>query len=793
MSNSLRNWICTAVVVLLTQSSGIFAITRPMDEQKAPTQTEDEKQAPEDVKPADTKRQLTDPQQPGDDASPELKKPLRTPDEKQQDALAAYMEGIAAQKNGKLNQALEAFRKASEADPKAAEPVKARALLLMRLGRQQQAMKEARTAIELDPDDFETRIQLAVLILAGRRNLTEAAELIEEALQSMKLAKDSREFVSVHVVRGRFYIQVQDAAKAVQSYKVILNALEEPEKFGLDFREHQKLMTDRATGYETIGRIMLQVGQYDDAKRAFKGLVRINEDQPGNYHYLLALVQYRTDELDACEKNLELYFDTHKRSRESLELLSNLYSATSRSDQTVEKLQELTKDTSDANIVRLFIGDYLLDQGKFDQATKVFQAVIDETGDEEGNLGLVRVSILSRSADQLRNEILGALRAGIRIEELLPLREVISNDKDFGRTAVDAFVKSLADKSVKHHPAATFFYSQLAHSNYLDLPEQEGKLLQATLDQNPPAALGVEARSRLGLNQYMTDKYEEAVKTFRFLLAVPGLPQGERIMTLYRLSAAEAELGDFDKATDAIQEAIRLVPQNPQLMYQLGLIQLQAKKFDESEATLRGTIQAADGDPERQGQARILLGGLYSQLERWGEAVEVYKQVLQVPGTPAKMIHRAKSALSNAYVQSGDMANGEKVLEEVYAQTPDDPGVNNDLGYLYADQNKKLEQAEEMIRIAVKAEPENPAYLDSLGWVLYRLGKHEEALEALNKANADPDYRDSTIIEHLGDVQKALKRDDEARKSWQEALNEEKKSAAPNPASVQRLEKKIGE
>ncbi|MGV2338638.1 MAG UNVERIFIED_CONTAM: tetratricopeptide repeat protein [Planctomycetaceae bacterium] len=54
------------------------------------------------------------------------------------------------------------------------------------------------------------------------------------------------------------------------------------------------------------------------------------------------------------------------------------------------------------------------------------------------------------------------------------------------------------------------------------------------------------------------------------------------------------------------------------------------------------------------------------------------------------------------------MAKGEAILEEVYQEDPNDPGVNNDLGYLYADQGKKLEQAEKMIRIAVEAEGDNP-------------------------------------------------------------------------------------
>jgi len=144
-------------------------------------------------------------------------------------------------------------------------------------------------------------------------------------------------------------------------------------------------------------------------------------------------------------------------------------------------------------------------------------------------------------------------------------------------------------------------------------------------------------------------------------------------------------------------------------------------------------------------------------------------------------------------VQSGEMKKGEKVMEEIYAEDPNDPGVNNDLGYLYADQGKELERAEKMIRIAVEAQPENPAYLDSLGWVLFRQGKNEEALEPLKKANSDPKYRDATLLEHQADVHQALEQTKEAQDLWLQALKVEQDSTKPDEKVVERLKSKLGD
>ena len=68
-------------------------------------------------------------------------------------------------------------------------------------------------------------------------------------------------------------------------------------------------------------------------------------------------------------------------------------------------------------------------------------------------------------------------------------------------------------------------------------------------------------------------------------------------------------------------------------------------------------------------------------------------------------------------------------------RNPDEPGPNNDLGYLYAEQGKNLEKAEvDDPQGPARKSPTSFAYLDSLGWVLFKRGKLKEALEPLKKA-----------------------------------------------------------
>jgi Tfp pilus assembly protein PilF len=153
---------------------------------------------------------------------------------------------------------------------------------------------------------------------------------------------------------------------------------------------------------------------------------------------------------------------------------------------------------------------------------------------------------------------------------------------------------------------------------------------------------------------------------------------------------------------------------------------------------------------------------------------------------------RCQYTLSNCYVQMGDIKTGEKLLEDILVEDPKDPSVNNDLGYLYADQGKNLTKAEGMVKIALASEPDNVAYLDSMGWVLFKLGKLDEALKFLEKAAASPSGSDGTISEHLGDCYAKLNQPEKAKESWTRALKEAKEDSFPDKKLIERLQEKLG-
>ena len=100
---------------------------------------------------------------------------------------------------------------------------------------------------------------------------------------------------------------------------------------------------------------------------------------------------------------------------------------------------------------------------------------------------------------------------------------------------------------------------------------------------------------------------------------------------------------------------------------------------------------------------------------------------------------------------------------------PNDAVALNYLGYWWADEGRRLDEAIELIKKAVSLYPRSGAYADSLGWVYYKQEEYDEAVGWLETAiQLDP--TDGIIADHLGDAYWQTGRTDEAYFKWQLAL-----------------------
>ena len=111
---------------------------------------------------------------------------------------------------------------------------------------------------------------------------------------------------------------------------------------------------------------------------------------------------------------------------------------------------------------------------------------------------------------------------------------------------------------------------------------------------------------------------------------------------------------------------------------------------------------------------------------------------------------------------------------------PEHANALNYLGYTYADLGINLDEAERLIKEALKYKPDDGYITDSLGWVYFKKGLFNEALNLLKKAvELVPD--DPIMLEHLGDTY--LKTNDRvnALKFYKRSLKNKKKDMVLMP------------
>ncbi len=188
-----------------------------------------------------------------------------------------------------------------------------------------------------------------------------------------------------------------------------------------------------------------------------------------------------------------------------------------------------------------------------------------------------------------------------------------------------------------------------------------------------------------------------------------------------------------------------------------------------------------------------LKGWVLKEANKLEDAAKVYENVIQQVSKDRRLeedekdeyIERFRYEVSNVYVDLKKIDRATDHLQYLIKKQPENPAYYNDLGFIWADHDMKLEEAEKLVRKAIELDRErrkkskefNPktdqdsgAYLDSLGWVLFKLKKNEEAKDWLLKAIEDKSAQHIEIFDHLGDVHMALGERDLAIKAWQRGL-----------------------
>jgi tetratricopeptide (TPR) repeat protein len=226
------------------------------------------------------------------------------------------------------------------------------------------------------------------------------------------------------------------------------------------------------------------------------------------------------------------------------------------------------------------------------------------------------------------------------------------------------------------------------------------------------------------------------------------------------------QIAEFLEHNDEALDWYRGVPGGPQrwvAKLRAANVLHELKRADEAYAAL-GAIQAdASADDDTRRDAYLLEAALRAEDKNEAGELDAFARGLAAfPDEPEILYARALS-----YERRDDIPRAEADFRRILVAEPDSVAALNALGYTLADRTTRYQEALELIQRARTAEPDNAAIIDSYGWVLYRLGRHQEALVELRRALTL--QKDPEIAAHLAEVLWAVGKKDEARKYFDQA------------------------
>jgi tetratricopeptide (TPR) repeat protein len=559
-----------------------------------------------------------------------------------------------------------------------------------------------------------------------------------------------------------------------------------------------------------LGEAYSQLRQLDKAAEVLKEAARLAPDDPGISARLFDLY-VRTRSIPAAEAILVRLpsesFDA-RRMRAEIALIRN---QTMTAEKLLEELRGERPD--DPTVLRLSIQSRLAAGPKPMPPEKRDEAV-----------GQLRELLRHHSSDAKATRLLVAL-LGVGEEALEVLEQ--GHRARPGDVEIALTYASALEKARRYTDAADILQSVLENTPddpRLQLALGETLLRAERLDEAAQQGRkgleqAIRPRTAMGFRFLLLRIYSQAedYDSAQTLLDDWILATGDdrlRIDLQARKIQLFADAGDMDRGEDAALEWIR---RSPRLMApretlvgalaRVGRFERAMELLDQwaqevgapkpPEPTTQTTQATKPPAPPRNAEmlkwCRRMQAHLLMVQGEYAAALARIDVLLETHGADLECL-TLKGACLN---ELGRPEEGLAALEAAQQLEPDEAGVNNDLGYSYADRGVKLDKAERLVRRALAEQPDNVAFMDSLGWVFYKQGRFAEAARKFDQILQRDDLDEEghpVIFDHAGDVYYRLGRMDEARTMWQRALRdatEEERVTSELRAILERTPRKL--
>lgn len=580
-------------------------------------------------------------------------------------------------------------------EPRNADAIGVLTWMLWRDGEREEAITLLRSATAGNPGEIDLRILLAQLYLLQEKPADAEALLAEVVRLDPARIENFYRLSQAYLAQGMSDMAIStlrsaieahpenvDAKLAVSQLIVQHKAFDQGEKQLLDYLRSSEDDLDLGLG---LGRFYEVNAKADRADAAYRKVVTKADGKPQGLtarNRLAALAIARND-LESASRYIAEVLATNPRDGEALGMRAELAMRRGDPAAAVIDLRTALGDQPDSVPLAVALAQAYLRSGDTALAEQTLRSVV-QAGPRNHDARFALAQLLvqlgkGKQALPVLEQLVSEQPNNVRAIEALARLQIATGD------ASAAVQTAISLQSLQPRSTSGFLLAGIAHE-VGKRPGDARKAYEQAADAVPASADPVVALARLDLTE---GKSVQALK--RIDRALANQPDSAPLHAI-RGDVLAAQGQPLD-AAKSYATAIMANPDWVQVYRSQALAYQAAKQPEKAIASLRAGVKATNGNSVLAAD----LGSLLEQAGKYDDAIKVY--------------------------------------EEMLASNPKQDLAINNLAMLLANHRAdaaSLKRAGELV--TVFRDTTNPAFLDTYGWVMYRLGRHDEAVAALTKA-----------------------------------------------------------
>lgn len=194
---------------------------------------------------------------------------------------------------------------------------------------------------------------------------------------------------------------------------------------------------------------------------------------------------------------------------------------------------------------------------------------------------------------------------------------------------------------------------------------------------------------------------------------------------LLELGIQQTELGDAGGALEALNAAHKLLPQNPVVLYALARAQFEAQQMADAEESFRAYLRGRPNDAS----AHFGLGRVLELTQRTDEARAEFQRSIELQPVQTESYYE----LGDMELKAGHDGAAEELLRKTLTRDSHHGGALTDMGEICF-RRKQYDDAERWLEQAVIEAPDYAQAHYYHGLVLAKLGRKDESARELRQA-----------------------------------------------------------